>query len=284
MNSRNKCQEIGELLPIFFKSGLKQDEAEAVRSHLESCPDCRDAYARERVLFTVASSDAAANLDSHLDADLLDAYSRDLHTISGSQRSELETHLSDCAICREVVEKLKTLPSELDDLMPTGGIPLITELDRTVGTTSEDVAITDLTRRLWRPLTAVAAAAVIIIVGVTMMTYDGSEPSARLEGTFPAVTRTVSTPTVFETESESFTFVGRVYVDPEENHDYRLQIRDVALDSLIFQVAPLVTFDSLGFATLELIMSPGTYELVLYDILDNDSLEITQPFEIHMKP
>ena len=283
MSDQNKCRQISELFPLFFMSELEQEENEAVRSHLQGCKVCRAAYARERVLFAVAGSDAAANMDSHIDVDLLDAYTRDSDSISGSQLSELKTHLADCAICREVAEKLKTLPNELDDLVPADSIPLITELDRSAGTNSETVTITDLTRRLWKPMTAIAAAAVIIIVGVTMITHDGSEPSARLEGTFPAVTRTVSTPTVFETESESFTFVGRVYVDPEENHDYSLLIRDVDLDSLILHVAQLDTFDSLGFATLELIMSHGKYELVLYDIIETDTIEITQPFDIRLK-
>ena len=283
MNSQNNCQEICELLPLYFTSGLEETQMDAIRLHLGSCPDCRDAYARERILFAVASSDISADLDSHPDADLLDIIARDPGTIETHQRSELEAHLADCKICREVTDKLKTLPNELADLVPSDQIPFITELDQTVGISSETTTITNLTRRIWKPLTAIAAAAAIVIVGLTMLTTDQSGPIARVEGTFPAVTRTASAPTVFETAFESFTFAGRVYIDPEENHEYSILIRDVALDSLIFLIAPLRTFDSLGFATVELIMAPGKYELVLYDVVDTDSLATTQAFDIRMK-
>lgn len=283
MNDQNKCQEIAELLPLYYNSGLEKEQMDSLRSHLEACPDCRDAYSKERVLFAIAGSEATAGLERHADADMLDNYARDRAAIESDQRLELEAHLAKCQLCQEAVEKLAALPADLSELIPADQLPLVSELNRLSQVTPSRSNITDLTKRIWRPMTAVAAAAAIIIVGVTMMTYDGSEPSAKLEVTFPAVTRTVSTPTVFETESESFTFIGRVYVDPEENHDYSLLIRNVALDSLIFHTAPLVTFDNLGFATLELVMSPGKYELILYDILQTDSIKITRPFEIRMK-
>ena len=116
-----------------------------------------------------------------------------------------------------------------------------------------------------------------------MISFEGAEQSARLEGTFPTVTRTVSKPTLFETESESFIFAGRVYVDPEENHDYSLLIRDRISDSTIFESLDKVDFDSIGYAHLELAMTPGSYELVLWDIIGTDSLKTTQPFDILLK-
>ncbi|MDH4033798.1 MAG: hypothetical protein OEV80_08365 [candidate division Zixibacteria bacterium] len=207
----------------------------------------------------------------------------DRDSLETAQRSEFEAHLAECQLCREAVEKLAALPSDLSGLTSTDQLPLISESDGLSLKTPSRSNITDLTKRVWRPFAAVAAAAVIVVVSMTLMTNDGTEPMARVEGTFPAVTRNVSTPTVFECNTESFTFAGRVYVDPEENHDYSILIRDVALDSLIFHVANLITFDSLGFATVELIMSPGLYELVLYDIVESDSITIPRPFEIRRK-
>lgn len=284
MSDQNKCREIAELLPLYYSSGLEKGQMDSLRLHLEACPDCRDAYSKERVLFAIAGGETAAGLETHADADLLDNYARDRDAIESDQRSELEAHLAECQLCREAVEKLTALPANLSELITADQLPLISGLNRLSQVTPSRSNITDLTKRIWRPFTAIAAAAMVIIVGVTMMNYDESKPSARVEVTFPEVTRTVSAPIVIETESESFTFAGRVYVDPEENHDYSLLIRDVVLDSLIFHTAPLVTFDNLGFATLELIMSPGKYELILYDILQTDSIKITRPFEIRMKP
>lgn len=283
MNDQNKCQEIAELLPLYYNSGLEKGQMDSLRLHLEACPDCRDAYSRERVLFAIAGSEATAGLERHADADLLDVYTRDRDSIESDQRSELEAHLAECPLCREAVEKLAALPADLSELITADQLPLISRLNRLSQVTPNRSNITDITRRAWRPFAAIAAAAVIIIVGLTMMTYDGPEQSARVEGTFPASTRTVPAPTVFETAFEIFTFTGRVYVDPEENHDYSLLIRDVVLDSIIFNVAQLVTFDSLGFATCELVMSPGEYELILYDILQTDSLKTARLFEIRMK-
>ncbi len=284
MSDQNKCRKIAELLPLYYNSGLEKRQMDSLRLHLEECPDCRDAYSKERVLFAIAGGEEASGLERHADADLLDTYTRDRDSIESDRRSELEAHLAECQLCKDAVEKLAALPADLSKLTPTSQLPLISELNLLAEETPRRSNLTDLTRRLWRPLTAIAAAAVIIIVGVTMMTYNRPEPSARVEVTFPAATRAVSTPIVFETETESFTFVGRVYVDPEENHVYSLQIRDVALDSLIFNVTQLVTFDRLGFATCELVMSPGTYELILYDILETDSIQITRLFDIRMKP
>lgn len=283
MSDQNKCREIAELLPLYYNSGLEEGQMDSLRLHLEACPDCRKAYSKERVLFAIAGGEQATALERHADADLLDIYTRDRDSIETDQRSELEAHLAECQLCREAVEKLAALPADLSELIPSGQLPLISDLNRRSQETPSRSNITDITRRVWRPFTAIAAAAVIIIVGLSMMTYDGPEQTARVEGTFPASTRAVPVPTVFETEFEIFTFAGRVYVDPEENHDYSLLIRDVVLDSIIFTVAQLVTFDSLGFATCELVMSPGTYELILYDILEADSLEIVRSFEIRMK-
>lgn len=284
MSDQNKCRQISELFPLYFKSELEQDQAETMRLHLQACDSCQAAYAREQIFFALAAGDSpTGGLDSHADADLLDKYARNRDSLGTEQRLELEAHLAGCQLCREAAEKLAALPADLSKLVPTEQLPFISELDKLSQATPNRGNITNLTKRLWLPFTAIAAAAMVIIVGVTMMSSDGPEPSARVEGTFPAVIRSSSAPTVFATESESFTFVGRVYVDPEEGHEYSLLVRDVALDSLIFQKAQLVTFDKLGFATFEQTMSPGKYELILHDVVDTDSITIARLFDIRLK-
>ncbi len=270
---------------MYFNDRLESHEAEKVKAHLDECPACRSAFAREQTLFAVAGGDSQSSaLDSHVDSDLLDQYARDPGSLEPTQRRELESHISECRLCREAVEKLAMLPDQLEALVTNEEIPTIVALDRQVsGQTATTTKLTDLTRRVWRPLTVFAAAAIIVFVAVTLVRHEPSAPTAEVEGLFPAMTRSLGERTVFEAETEEFTFKGRVYVDPEESHTYSIHVVDRATDSLIFGVDQVTDFDNLGFARFELALRPGQYQLILYDIIEADSLQIVQPFDIQLK-
>ena len=270
---------------MYSNNRLESHEAEKVKAHLDECPACRSAFAREQVLFTMAgSSSRSGAIDSHANSDLLDQYARDPGSLEPTQRRELESHLSECRHCREAVEKLAELPDKLEALVTDEEIPTVAALDRHVsGQIAATTKLTDLTRRIWRPLTAFAAAAMIVFVAVTLVRHEPSGPTAEVEGLFPAMTRSLSERTVFETETEEFTFKGRVYVDPEESHTYSIHVVNRATDSLIYSVDQVTDFDNLGFARFELALRPGQYKLILYDIIEADSLQIVQPFDIQLK-
>ena len=270
---------------MYFNDRLESHEAEKVKAHLDECPACRSAFTREQALFAVAGdSSRSGAIDSHANSDLLDQYAHNPDSLEPTQRRELESHISRCRLCRETVEKLAALPDQLEALVTDEEIPTIVALDRQVsGQTATTTKLTDLTRRVWRPLTAFAAAAIVVFVAVTLVRHEPSKPTAEVEGLFPAMTRSLGERTVFEAETEEFTFKGRVYVDPEESHTYSIHVVDRATDSLIFGVDQATDFDKLGFARFELALRPGQYKLILYDIIEADSLEIVQPFDIQLK-
>ena len=270
---------------MYSNNRLESHEAEKVKAHLDECPACRSAFAREQMLFAIAGSDSPSGaLDSHIDSNILDRLARDPGSLDPTQRRELESHISECRLCREAVEKLAMLPDQLEALVTDEEIPTIAALHRQVsGLTATTTKLTDLTRRVWRPLTAFAAAAIVVFVAVTLVRHEPSAPTAEVEGLFPAMTRSLGERTVFEAETEEFMFKGRVYVDPEESHTYSIHVVDRATDSLIFGVDQVTDFDKLGFARFELALRPGQYQLILYDIIEADSLQIVQLFDIQLK-
>jgi predicted anti-sigma-YlaC factor YlaD len=286
MSQRDKCREYQEQFPMYFNNRLESHEAEKVKAHLDECPACRSVFAREQALFAMAGSDSQSGaLDSHPDSNMLDRLARDPDSLEPTQRRELESHISECRLCRETVEKLAVLPGKLEALVTDEEIPTIAGLDRQISSqTATTTKLTDLTRRVWRPLTAFAAAAIVVFVAVTLVRHEPSAPTAEVEGLFPAMTRSLGERTIFETDTEEFTFKGRVYVDPEESHTYSIHVVDRDTDSLILGVDQVTDFDNLGFARFEIALRPGQYQLILYDIIEADSLEIVRPFEIQLKP
>ncbi len=282
MSDREKCREFAELFPLRFNGQLDESRVNAMSEHLGICSSCREEYLRERLLFAVASSESAGTLDSHPEAELLDNFVRNSASIDTEQLQNLHNHIDNCAICRDTVDKLKNLPNDLEYLIPGTIIPFITELDQISNQPERQDQTTDIRPRLRKPLTVLAAAAVVVIVAVTIFRSDRVQKTAVLEVSFPAVTRAAAPPTQFGTKNENFVFSGKIFIDPEESHQYRLAVRDATGDTVIYESGHEVDIDTTGFAHFELPLSPGSYELVIWDIEGTDSISISRPFEIKL--
>jgi len=280
-----KCSEFVELLPLYYTRQLEQELYDAMHRHLDTCSDCRTIFAKERNLYNVAESKMSEHLDAHIDSVELDQYVRGASDLPAERRAEIEAHLSACLFCRETAEKLRCLPTNLDDLIEPISIPLITRLDAANSSSPAQTRITDLTSRSWKPMATLAAAAAIVIVAVTLFRSEGPVPSAVIEGNFPPVTRSVTGPSVFETAVERFEFTGRIFVDPEESHTYSLNVRDMSSGEVLLESRGTdVTIDSSGFAAFSLAMTPGKYELVVWDIEGVDSISVVRTFEVRLVP
>jgi predicted anti-sigma-YlaC factor YlaD len=286
MNERDNCREYRGFFPLYYNGSLESDLNTRLEQHLQDCRECRAAYMKELPLFAAAGARSAlGDLDSHPESDVLDRWTHNPDSMTLAQKSEVETHLSQCDLCREVSEKLASLPREVEDLVVDGEIPTLTALSEGAGRSSAGSKTTNLTRRIWRPLSAIAAAAAVIIVISTMVDRDRHGPAATVEGTFPVATRSAGEPVVFDAHTEQFTFVGRLYVDPEAGHSYGLLVRDKESEDVLYRTEQLSELDTLGFARFETVLKPGRYELVLYDVSvsdPTDTIEIPTPFEIRL--
>ena len=285
MIDQRKCREFQEQFPFLFNSSLSEQEAAALQDHLKECASCRSALEAERALFHTAVNSANSGLlDDHPDSRLLDKYVRSPEELSVAERDEVAAHINECNLCRKLTNKLEQLPKSLDALLEGDETPLIANLDTL--DTAESVhtpKVTKITRPVWRPLVAFAAAAVIVLVVISQLQFDHPGPVASVEALFPATTRNVQAAVMFESDEELFVFNARVFIGPEEGCSYSLKLYWPEKDSVLYQADSVDEFDSLGFALFELQMKPGNYELLLYDIEGNDTLKLTTPFEVRLR-
>jgi len=285
MNKSDDCRKYRELFPLNYNGSLESGLSGDLRSHLQECSSCRTTYQREQPLFAMAGAEGSlGGFDSHPDGDMLDQYVGRQNSLDAAQRAELEAHLSECRLCREACEKLAGLPEDLADLAPIDELPVMASCDRATEAAPATGEVTYITRRIWRPLAALAVAAVVVVIAVTMLDRRPSEPSATVEVTFPVTVRDRRQPIVFEVKDGEFAIKGRLPVDPEGGHTYSLQVRTADTDSLLHRADRIVDFDELGYTWFETTMTPGVYRLTLYDVVGADSLKVVWPFELRLAP
>jgi hypothetical protein len=285
MTANDKCKRIQEQFPLLFNQSLSEQEAAKVRDHLSKCPLCKSLFEKEQALFHVASSGNNCNpLDEHPQAELLDSYASNPKLLSSSQLKELETHIARCELCRDIVQKLQQLPGSLEEIVADDEVPMLSSLAGAQGREEADHKITGVTRhRQWRSIAALAAAAVIVLVAISLMRPDREPPMAKVQARFPTIVRSNGSSIVFESDKTSFVFQGEAYVGPEDGHMYSLRVVSLRNDSVLFHQEQVSNFDSLGFVQFELPMEIGRYQLVLLDIEADDTLVIRHPFEIRLK-
>ncbi len=283
MCSEDTCRHVQEEFPLLFSGQITEDSKRNMIDHILHCLVCRTRFKQERALFGLAAATSQAGLlSNHPEIDQLDLYVSAPERLSGVDRTEISDHVKSCQLCREVADHIRILPSELSELVSSEDIPFISELDREFPATKKEKhqrRTVSLISANW--LRGLAAAAVVVLVAVLLV--PRGEEAAVIRARFPMPTRSLSSTQVFETTDRVSEFHGRVFVDPEEDHRYRIAIIDKSGDSTITVSDENPAVDQQGFARFEMPLPAGDYNLVLYDILDNDTIQTSYPFEIRLK-
>lgn len=168
------------------------------RAHYPGCPDCSRELLRwtelEEALRDVTSS------TPHPTDEILLAFRRAPDSLEAAQRDEVSAHLAECAPCRDAVGAVVSLDLErlLADSAASGAVPAAAEslIDRIRG-------LFELPAPVWA---AVAAAALLLALGIPWLMGEDSEPGsslaqqeAREEREEPVVPETPSEPLPEET-------------------------------------------------------------------------------------
>ncbi len=282
MSLKERCRKTQEQLPLLLNGTLTEHAAAEVRRHVGTCPACRSAFEKESHLFRLALESGPHNpIQEHPEPDVLDGYARAPDRLSSPLRIEVEAHLAQCDICRSLIERLGVLPESLDDLAAPGEVPLISQLDGDVGSAAISRERTNVTwLRFWRPAAAIAAAASVVVAAISLLQLDQETPIARVEARFPAVVRANGPKLVFESASRSFLLDAVVYVGPEEHHTYSVRIHSAEENRPVYREDEVPEYDKDGFFRFVTPMEVGAYRLLIFDVVDNDTLVVRRPFEV----
>ncbi|MBC7895570.1 MAG: hypothetical protein H7066_09155 [Cytophagaceae bacterium] len=95
--------------------------------------------------------------------------------VAASERAHVDTHLRDCAVCRETVETLRTTIADADALPPDVALPatLWTDIRRSIDAgkvTAIPTAAPARVRGWWMTPRRIAVAAVVLIAGSSALT------------------------------------------------------------------------------------------------------------------
>jgi len=132
--NQKDCQKFQESFPLLFNGSLDREEAGMIHQHLSACPACKKEYEHEAALFVlaVAASGAESPLSDHPDIETLERMAANREGLTIDRLGAVERHLNECRICAQGLEKLKQLPSELEEILPAKEIPYLASLDEGV--------------------------------------------------------------------------------------------------------------------------------------------------------
>ena len=294
------CNKFQEDLPLLFSGQLGMEERLQMQKHLETCPECRSLFRSEAALMSIATADTDQELlGDHPDSQTLDNYVHSRSSLSPSETTEIERHIESCAWCRDLVTRLQLLPQELSDLVSEEDTPFINNL-----VSSPVVDISDARKARsgaaasWRWIGAVAAAAVIVLVGVLLVTdqYPGGPLQSRVEMEFVDSGQAVhlqelrrssdDKPTVGEVNGWISIEIGFDAYPDEES--YRVVIENTD-GEVVEKTVTADDFSGPGRLTMRVKtaeLSPGEYRLKLYVStvdLQTPPATLTFPFVLDRK-
>lgn len=284
-NRDSECREFQELVPLWLNRNLDMSEIERLQAHLRKCPECMRRFTVERRLFAEAQAGRGQLLPAEIDSELLDRYVFESHTLSEQETTAVEDCLAESGVISDIIDKLRTLPEGLDDLVPVKGRQSLNRLDREVLSGRDSVATSDnvIGLRAYRWAAWVAAAVLVLVAIVGTRVWLGDKPAARLEITLPATTRG-SQGVSFTTPASPFVLDARMYVGPEAGHQYNLELLPANSDSILLTLSNYEAFDQSGFADFNLPLDTGQYRVRVYDIYQGDTVLVTKPFEVRLAP
>ncbi len=279
MSEKMTCDTCRELLPLLYaKSLLDKDEA-LTREHLKGCPKCRALLTEERPLYAAARVEGNLSpLADHPAGAQLDRYVHARSSLSSAELEELESHLSKCGLCKELISHLGELPAELDDLVEGERLPL---LSRSEVKPRPRTRIIDIGRRVfWRPLAGYAAAAAVLLIALVMRQAPIPQAIPTISGTISTTSRGDKQTAVFFSTARACCLVLKYYVGPEPGHRYDMEIRSEKASWPSQVIRNYTDFDPQGNATLKTLIEVGEYRLIVCDIEGEDTIRVVKPFEL----
>jgi hypothetical protein len=281
MTRPNNCKQIQELLPLLAADAIQADVAESVRSHLDSCPVCRRMYESELGLYQAAMAriESEALVDMP-DGETLSQFVHQPAALSPAERNEISELIDRSEFFRELVEKLRALPSSLDDLVAPSELPFMSSLEESMDGRREDPGIVSLIRQVvWHPAVGYAAAAVILLVALLPGPDRGLEVTS-VDAFISSSRRGDASPQQFESGSEEAYVDLKYCIGPESRHQYNVGVREEGSPAWLYYHPDLKDFDPKGCFQRRLLLSRGVYQLVIEDIVDADTITVVREFEL----
>lgn len=288
---RLSCNEVEELLPMFFAGSLSEPLREALKTHLEGCATCTQLFKQEHPLFRVAQDNDPVHspLAFHLDVDLLRQFVWDAAAIEKHLFAEIERHLDQCELCRQAMDSLRALPKDANELLNPGDAPFLASIDESSLKPVPSRKISTVRTWLWNPVTAylVAAAALIVLILHPPRTIETTKtqliPAAIVNVEIPPVNRGSEDSLTFETPTPSAYVHFTYLIGPEPTHQYSVTIFPAGTNGVPAGRAQNSEFDSLGFAHLTALLDTGKYRFVVMDIVGRDTITIQRSIRLKLR-
>ncbi len=279
MSESKKHTDYLEQMPLLVAGTLSETSKSDLLRHLQRCPDCRKVFEQERALFAVATAGGSEILfEDHLTEQTIDEYLFAPAQLAPGQREEIDSHLETCGLCRNIIEEMRSLPKELDRLVDQTQIPLITAMTAEQGRRSGAARIVDISRKLfWQPLAGYAAAAALLIVSIVSQ-LPMQDEVALISARLSPHSRGQDSIAVFYAGADECILELSYYLDPEADHKYNLMIEATDAGKPSYYFEDYRDFDAKGNLNLRLLLTTGSYQLRILDILDADTVAIVQQF------
>lgn len=274
------CEEARQHLPLAVAGTLEDTERERLTHHLETCDECQRITKAELILLaSAAADDSRMLLTKDVSAETIDNFVRQPESLSPQQKAAVVDYLDRHDGRVGLVEPLKSLPVNIDELLPLRQTPFMASLHEEP---AAKAPVTDI-RPQWRWQKWLAVAAAVVVVGLTVMQLRSPDhlSTAEVEVVFPATIRSQQQ-LIYDIPTSPADIAASVYVDPEEGHTYAASV--LSTDDIKIPAQPLNEFDNRGMGVLHMALEAGSYRLVLLDIVGNDTLRTEREFTLQLRP
>jgi len=275
----DNCHDIQESLPHYLTGQLREEANAALGAHVADCAECRAVMIAQLPLFELAAAGSESTLlDEHPSGEDLDRFCFDSDQLSAPDHESIKQHVESCQVCGPTVAVLRELPRSANQIASAEETPEMNRFDA-----EDDARVTDIRPNGsgWLRTTAVlAAAAMVAFVIISRVLWPPEPPVATVEVVFSEALRGDSSPLLVESAGPVVRMQAIVFVDPEPGHTYRLLVNDAQTEQTAWSRDSLTQFDNLGFYHFEAMLDTGTYDLLVEDILGNDTVVIATPFKV----
>ena len=277
---KESCEYHKDLIPLHFINRLSRDEEIDFKEHLKLCNNCRQVFRSETALMLVAAGDREFGvLGEHPENHQLVEAAGNSSGSGIPQARQVATHLEQCQICREIVANLKSLPQSIDDLVDQG-TPSWDSLAKHSIESGQNNLI-DLTRKIfWHPLTAYAAAAVVIIVAILRPPSVERVPTAVMEIRIPAGERGVDSVPSYSSPTPNCFAKLSYFLSPTDGHHYNASVKRADSDETMWSEDNFGDFDPRGLIQITLPLDTGEYYLEIADLAPSDTVKVRRGFRI----
>jgi hypothetical protein len=180
VTDHDTCQKHRDNFPLLLNRTLSEQERAELVAHLRECGECRRLFDEEVALYAVAGDQRSSNpLQEHPTVARLTAFADEPHQLADAVKTEIAAHIDSCELCADLVNRLKSLPFHMDDIITPGEAPLINRLDSVAhpdGAVPRKISL--VRSRVVRWAAALATATVAVIATIFIATEQPGQPAA----------------------------------------------------------------------------------------------------------